>query len=140
MNEKMLDLLYRSFDDELSEEEQKEFDHALSSLPEFREERDRILEMRQMVSKNAKPAFKPYFSKRVMRQIKELQSEQEDWFGALTWVFRRFALAGAIAAAIFCILNFRSADGVSLDSALAMPQLQIEDTWALDDLTLEERN
>jgi len=80
MNEEMLNLLIRSFDENLSEVERTSLDKALAGSPELREEKKQLSDMRQMIGETAERKFKPFFSARVMRRIEESQSEQEDFF------------------------------------------------------------
>ncbi len=138
MNERLLELLYRSFDDELTKEEQRELVEALSFWPELREEKKRITEMRQMIASEAVRSFKPFFSNRVMRRLKEKTTTGEDFFESLLWAFRRIALAGALALLLLIANNVLTERSASLNSLLRMPQLSLEDVWQLDNPVLEE--
>lgn len=138
MDQKILELLYRSFDDRLTAEELQRFEKALANSPELRDEKVRIATMRKAVSQSAAQSFKPFFAERVMQRLTaemEQKSEtMEDFFNSLLWSFRRVALPGAIAVLLLFANNLLRADDLSLDSLLAMPQLTIEDTWAINDL------
>ncbi len=140
MNEEMLNLLIRSFDENLSEVERTSLDKALAGSPELREEKKQLSEMRQMIGETAERKFKPFFSARVMWHIEESQSEQEDFFGSLVWAFRVFAMVGTAAIVLFFALNSKLANDLSIDSILGLPQLSIEDTWQLGNLTEEDTN
>jgi len=140
MNEEMLNLLIRSFDENLSEVERTSLDKALAGSPELREEKKQLSEMRQMIGETAERKFKPFFSARVMRHIEASQSEQEDFFGSLVWAFRVFAMVGTAAIVLFFALNSKLANDLSIDSILGLPQLSIEDTWQLANLTEEDTN
>ena len=140
MNEEMLNLLIRSFDENLSEVERTSLDKALAGSPELREEKKQLSEMRQMIGETAERKFKPFFSARVMRHIEDSQSEQEDFFGSLVWAFRVFAMVGTAAIVLFFALNSKLANDLSIDSILGLPQLSIEDTWQLENLTEENTN
>ena len=140
MNEEMQNLLIRSFDENLSEVERTSLDKALAGSPELREEKKQFSEMRQMIGETAERKFKPFFSARVMRRIEESQAEQEDFFGSLVWAFRVFAMVGTAAIVLFFALNSNLANDLSIDSILGLPQLSIEDTWQLENLTEEDAN
>ncbi len=140
MNDEMLNLLIRSFDENLSEVERTRLNKALAGSAELREEKKRFSEMRQTIDESAERKFKPFFSARVMRRIEESQSEQEDLFGSLVWAFRVFAMVGATAIVLFFALNSKLAQDLSIDSILGLPQLSIEDTWQLENLTEENNN
>jgi len=75
-----------------------------------------------------------------MRRIEESQAEQEDFFGSLVWAFRVFAMVGTAAIVLFFALNSKLANDLSIDSILGLPQLSIEDTWQLENLTEEDAN
>lgn len=139
MKERVLNLLYRSFDQELSSEEQKELETALSSSPELQEAKKRIAAIRQMVKDEAVRSFKPFFSTRVMRSIRAVEEKSEDFFGSLIWSFRLVALVGAVAVVFLFAHNALESKNISLDSILAMPQLSLEETWELDILLEEEK-
>ncbi len=138
MNEMLLDLLYRSFDEELSKEEQIMLDKALASSLELNKEKDRIAEMRKAIAENAERSFKPFFSARVMQRIKADETEQDDFFTSLVWTFRRFAIIGAITIILLLANSILVDKSISIDTALAMPQLTLEDTWQLDIMLEEE--
>jgi hypothetical protein len=140
MNEEMLNLLIRSFDENLSEVERTSLDKALAGSPELREEKKQLFEMRQMIGETAERKFKPFFSSRVMHRIEESQTEQENFFDSLVWAFRLFAMAGAAAIVLFFALNSKLANDLSIDSILGLPQLSIEDTWQLQNLIEEDAN
>ena len=140
MNEEMLNLLIRSFDENLSEVERTRLDKALAGSPELREEKKQLSEMRQMIGETAERKFKPFFAARLMRRIEESQTEQEDFFGSLVWAFRVFAMVGTAAIVLFFALNSKLANDLSIDSILGLPQLSIEDTWQLENLTEENTN
>ena len=140
MNEEMLNLLIRSFDENLSEVERTSLDKALAGSPELRQEKKQLSDMRQMIGETAERKFKPFFSARVMRRIEESQSEQEDFFGSLVWAFRVFAMVGTAAILLFFALNSKLANDLSIDSILGLPQLSIEDTWQLENLAEEDTN
>ena len=136
MDHKLLDLLYRSFDDQLTPEEQSQLEDALANSTTLQKEKERIAAMRKTVSESAVESFEPFFAERVMRQIHT--EKGEDFFASLLWAFRRIALAGAIAAILLLANNLSRGDDISLDSVLLMPQLTLEETWELDDLAEAE--
>jgi anti-sigma factor RsiW len=138
MDQKILDLLYRSFDGQLLPEEQQRLEEALASSKQLRDEKERIVALRKTISGNAAQSFEPFFAERVMQRITAEMEQKletvEDFFNSLLWSFRRVALTGAIAVLLLFANNLLRADDLSLDSLLAMPQLTIEDTWAINDL------
>jgi len=138
MNNKILELLYRSFDAMLSQEEKTLLSQALSSSPELREEKKRIEETRRIVSEDAERTFKPFFSTRVMRKINTESLTQDDFFESLVWIFRRIALAGGLSVILLFANSLLSERDLSLDSLMGMPQITLEDSFELDNLIVEE--
>lgn len=138
MNERLLDLLYRSFDDDLTKEEQMELSKALSLSPQLREEKKRITEIRQMIQHEAVRSFKPFFSVRVMLRLRKKTLGQEDFFRALVWAFRRVALAGVVAILLLIANSIWVEKSRSLDTVLGLPQLSLEDVTELESPVLEE--
>jgi hypothetical protein len=138
MDQKILKLIYRSFDDQLTREEQQQLDAALESSLELRKEKARIASMRNMVFRTAGTKFEPNFAERVMSQIhskiENKSATVEDFFNSILWSFRRFAMAGAVAILLLLAINIIKNESLSIDSVLGIPQLTIENTWQLDDL------
>lgn len=126
MNSSIRDLLYRSLDDALTAEEKQQLDTALASSSELREEHDQLVKMRQMVSAHAATSFEPWFARRVMRQIESGDSASELFFESLFTMFRRVAVAAAVAVAITISYNVMQSDTISLFSTLGLEE---EPTW-----------
>ncbi|MDZ7261789.1 MAG: hypothetical protein ONB05_06765 [candidate division KSB1 bacterium] len=132
MNKKILDLLYRSFDSKLTKEEQQKLEKALAQSKELQEERARITKMRDVLSSSPAPAFKPFFVERVMRRIwllAEKEKRQEIFFESLLYLFRRVALAGLLVLLALLSFNWIKSEQVSLSSALALPEITMEEIF-----------
>ncbi len=103
MDKKIIDLLYRSFDNTLTPRERELLDISLEQSEELRHEQERIAATRQVIAENSGGYFKPIFAERVMRRIQTLQKKPDpayDLFEALVYMFRRVALVGVIAAIV----------------------------------------
>ncbi len=133
-----LDLLYRSFDHELSGKEQKILQDALAASSELAAEKARIEAVRNMVAQAPGQKFKPFFSARVMRGIAEMENRGEDFLANLVASFRLIFVAGAAAVVMLVAANAFSGKSLSLDSLLGLPQASLEETWELGDFVLEE--
>jgi hypothetical protein len=132
MNDAMLELLYRSFDADLTPKEQALLDEALAASEDLRTERLRILAMRQDVSRSGVDTFKPFLATRVMARIAESaerEATSERFLGALSHAFRRVVLAGAIVIAGFIIYNITVSDEISLTTVLGVPEISIEEVF-----------
>ena len=120
MNKKLKRLLYRSFDDRLSERELSRLNKALERSLELREERDRIRKQRELLAQAENPAFAPGFADRVLRRLERPAAEGNGWdllYTTLLNLFRRLALAGALALLLLLIYNLQLGDKLSPEEA-----------------------
>jgi len=120
MEERILELLYRSFDGELDPDEKAELDSALAASPELRRERDELLAMRGAVKSSAAESFGPFFAERVVRRITEERQREgggAGFFESLQYAFRRVALVAAAVAAFLLIYNLNQGSGISVAAA-----------------------
>jgi len=132
MKNEDLELLYRSFDDSLTPEEQKQLDEALTHSKALREEKTRIVTMRKAVSGNAARSFKPYFAERVMQRIEKTrqeQTKQDPFFESLLAVFRPVAMGAAVLMIILLTYNMIKSDRLSLAGAFAEPEVTLEEAF-----------
>ena len=130
MDKKITDLLYRSFDEDLSAEEQQKLDKALSDSTELRKEREQIFAMRQAVSNTGEKSFKPFFAERVMNRIKTRRaprSEADSFFDSLIAVFRPVAIATAIILITLFSYNLTKTGNYTLAGALGERQITLEE-------------
>jgi hypothetical protein len=116
MNKKIHRLLYRSFEDRLSEKEQTILGEALERSPELRLEKERIRRQREMLSQGAALSFGPGFADRVMGRLNGADIGANGWelfYATLISLFRRFAIAGAVALLVLLFYNLRLGDKLS---------------------------
>ncbi len=120
MEKRMLELLYRSLDGELSPDERKDLDAALAGSPGLRREREDLIAMRGVVTDGAVRSFGPFFAERVMstiRSAREKEAAGARFFDSLLYAFRRVALAAAAIAAFLLIYNINQGGSVSVAAA-----------------------
>lgn len=128
MNKQMLALLYRSFDEPLTQEQLKELDDALSSSSELKQEKERIAKMRVLLSESAQKSFKPFFAEKVVQRVNKLaKSGQEIFFESLFKLFRPVAIAAAVVIITIVSYNLFKSGELSINSALGQPELTFED-------------
>lgn len=125
MNSKILELLYRSFDRELNPNEQHQLEQALAGSKELREEKERIANMRTMISDSSEEKFHPFFAEKVMRRIREEQT-QENFLDSLVHVFRPVAIAATVVLIALMSYNVLKSNEVSVASAFAQPEITLE--------------
>ena len=129
-NKKILELLYRSFDDNLEEKEQEQLAEALENSKELRKEKELIAAQRQFISDSAAQSFKPFFADRVMNRIKRISEKKntlETFYDTFKAVFQRFAIAGAVIMLALIIYNLGIGDSLS-----------VEEIFYASDFTFEE--
>ena len=134
MNKKILELLYRSFDDDLEEKEQKQLAEALKNSEELRKEKEQILAQRRAVSLSAEKSFKPFFAERVMKRIQSMGEKEntlEILYESLKVMFRRFAIAGAVVLIALIIYNLGTGESLSMDEAFYVSDLTFEEILQL---------
>ena len=132
MKNEDLELLYRSFDDSLTPDEQKQLDEALSNSKALRDEKNRIVSMRKAVSGSAARSFKPFFAERVMQQIQQSHQnavKQDPFFESLLAVFRPVAMGAAVMMIILLTYNMIKSDRLSLAGAFAEPEVTLEEAF-----------
>ena len=113
-----LDLLYRSFDQTLSHDEEKTLRDALAASPELGLEKARIEEMRALVSQNRRSAFKPFFTARVIQRIDALENPAVNFLAHLFSSFRLVTLTGAAAVALLIAINVASATAADQNDSI----------------------
>lgn len=138
MNDRILDLLYRALDGELTDEEQQQLTSALESSAELSAERDQLMQMRGMVQANAVRSFRPFFSTRVMRRLQPSQRHADGFWSALTRSFRLVAATGVAVVVLLLVSTALTANDLSLSTLLGLPEATLEQTWQMD--YLEEIN
>jgi anti-sigma factor RsiW len=118
MNKKILRLLYRAADGELSDKEKLKLSRALEASPQLRREKDRIHQQRESLRQGAASSFSPGFADRLMHRIQRLESESNGWelfYATLAAFFRRFAIVGALALLLLLSYNLKLGDRLEAD-------------------------
>jgi anti-sigma factor RsiW len=142
MDERILELLYKSLDGELTPEEMSDLEAALAISSELRKEREDLLAVRGLVKAGAAESFGPFFARRVMRAIRSARDEEVSgarFFASLEYAFRRVVLVAAAIAVFLLIYNLNQGGSMSLAAAFGTPEASIEEILAAPvEETLEE--
>lgn len=128
MNKKILKILYKSFDSELSDREKKILEKSLEQSEELRRERQKILEMRQHLGNAPELKFRPFFAQRTVTLYKsriKRASEQKFLF-SLESVFKPIAIAAMIALFSLMFYNMKTTHNYSLAGALGKEPAKLE--------------
>lgn len=134
MDKKMIDLLYRSFEQALSEVEQRELDDALARSPELRQERELLQALFGAAGSERRVRFAPFFDSRVMARIAAAKGAagaagEVSFFDSLLYAFQRVAVIGALAALAIIIYNLGTGDTISLAQAFRLPELSLSEVF-----------
>jgi hypothetical protein len=131
MDKKLKDLLYRSFDSELSPEEKRILEQALTQSDELRREKEIIASLRSDIQSCKETSFNPNFVDRVMEKIhsKEQRDESEQLFDSLFVYFRPVAIAASILIIIIAGYNISTTGSFSLEGALGVPEVSVDDVY-----------
>jgi len=125
MKKNISELLYLSFDGQLTEDEQQWLKEALEQSAQLRQEKERIAALRGSISSGAPKSFRPFFAERVMRAIttaREAKSGLQRFSESLQLAFRRVALVGATVILLLLAFNIVRTGDVSFAGALGIPQ------------------
>jgi anti-sigma factor RsiW len=124
MNDRMLELLYRSFDSELSPLEQAMLDKTLAESPELRAEQARVVSMRTTLSDHTRQGFSLGFAERVMGRIEKETRATDFQLNLILGIRRSFRWVAAAAVPVLV--------------ALAIWDFKLEDTQNAQSTTTEE--
>ena len=140
MNNKLLKLMLKELDSNLTETEKAELQKELAESEELQNvllDRQRILKIRQAVADSSRSSFKPFFAERIMQKINQPSQDAnryEVFVDFLVNPFRKIALIAIFLTLILISYNLGSRGDISLDGALGIPQISVED--ALDPISL----
>ncbi len=95
MDEKILELLYRSFDSKLSRDEQNKLRQALEKSEELKSHKEELLKMRNSLKSDKPQGFGYLFADKIIQKIKNLEEKSKDelFFDSIISVFRPMAIA-----------------------------------------------
>ncbi len=119
----MLQLLKRSFDEELEPAEKEKLDEAVSDSPGLMEEKKRLEALRNVLG-TQEYLFSDSFAENVMTRIEV--NEKYDADNAFMFAFNRIALPGLAAAIILLLFTILNNGTLSFESFLGVESLQNE--------------
>jgi len=113
MDEKFLELLYRSFDSELKPDEQEKLEKALNNSEELKSQKEEILKMRASLKQNESQSFGYMFADKVMNKISKAEKKSTDelFFDSIIYVFRPMAIAATFLLVFLVSYNMLSDNG-----------------------------
>ncbi len=129
-HKKVLKLLYRSFDTDLSKKKNQRLQKALDDSKDLRDEKELILSRRKAVTDNAERAFRPYFADRLMAQIAAMGDKkniQESFYDALIFGFKRLAVVGALVMIGLIFFNVIQGHIIPVDEVFFASDMALEE-------------
>ena len=129
-HKKVLKLLYKSFDTDLSKKKNLRLEKALDESKDLKDEKELILSRRQAVTDSAEKAFRPYFADRVMTQIAALgdkKDTQESFYDALMFGFKRLAVVGGLVMIVLLFFNVFQGHIIPVDEVFFASDLALEE-------------
>jgi len=137
--EKKRELLYASFDRELSPDEKNRLDEYLTD-PGLKEEKEELEEMRHLLGKTSWH-FDAGFSSRVMERIQEEKEEtrvvEMESTGQFFSFFRKIAVASVAAIVILLISIYLTSGTINKETVLGMDNFTEDNlvSYLLEDFT-----
>jgi hypothetical protein len=131
MDYKIKKILFESFDRDLKPGEQNKLDKALAESAELQKEKADLERMRNKISTQSGQTFNVLFADRVMHGIRrvKIQKENLEFFESIAHLFRPIAIAAAVLIIAMASLNLFESDRVSLESAIAVPEVTVNDAY-----------
>jgi hypothetical protein len=131
MYEDKKDLMYASFDRDLSTDEQKSLREALGNSADLQKEFNDLKELRKKVSLAGEVSFKPFFSERVMERL-SLQFEPVEAvlsvFSSLKYAFFRVSAGAAMACLIIIFFNVNKADNSQSELSITSQSITLSES------------
>lgn len=120
MNRKFKNLLYLSFDGELSAKEKDLLDKALAESPELRREQAEISRQRQALSQGRDVSFGPMFAERVVSKLSFSQQHENGmavFYEVFKGMFAKIAIVGAVVLLLLFSYNLTIGDQMTEEEA-----------------------
>jgi hypothetical protein len=139
MDDKMLELLYRSLDIKLNQNEQNILDTALTNSDELRAHKEAILKMRSSLKNDAPQKFGHLFADRVMQKIEKLEQKSSDeiFFESIFSVFKPIVFAATFLLVFWVSYKYIN-DGNLFDSAQNSSDITLAEAFdPFNELTTE---
>ena len=137
MDEKILELLYRSFDSELSQDEQNKLRQALEKSEELKSYREEMLKMRKSLKPNNPQGFGYMFADKVMLKIKNLEEKSTDelFFDSIISVFRPIAIAATFLLIFLISYNVISEKGNLFNGTQQSQDITLAEAFGCNNVT-----
>ncbi len=129
MKNSWLKLLYKSFDQDLNEQEEAALNRLLSESAELRKEQQKITGLRSDLNFLQVDSFEPGFVNRLMAELtvgEKIMVAANGWKTALADVFRPVAVAATLTIVALVVIGLNTSDQPSFESLFGIPQYTLE--------------
>jgi len=123
MDKKLLKILQKSYDGQLSPAEKELLENALKTDPALQKEKRETDQLRKVIS-SANFSFEPGFSERVMSKLENDVPADTHLSNPFVYAFYRIALPGLVAAVILFLFTVFSSGTLSPESLMGIDRLQ----------------
>jgi hypothetical protein len=133
MDENLKILLYRSFEEQLNQEEYNKLEDGLENSFELREEKEKIIRIRRILQTDKIDTFKPFFADRVMNKLEAAGKdlEEDSLFESLFFLFKPVAIAATALIIVIACYNIVSTGQFSLEGAMGIPEVTVDDAYEI---------
>ncbi len=123
------DLLYRSFDEDLSTKKKIQLENSLKKSEALRMEKNQIQHMRGTLAGFKELSFSPFFVKRVVSRLKTSRPKNglESLYLSMKSIFRPIAVAGTVLLLALLLYNIRLGDSLNSDEVLYASNATIQE-------------
>lgn len=123
------DLLYRSFDEDLSTKKKIQLENSLKKSEALRMEKNQIQHMRETLAGFEELSFSPFFVKRVVSRLKTSRPKNglESLYLSMKSIFRPIAVAGTVLLLALLLYNIRLGDSLNSDEVLYASNATIQE-------------
>jgi hypothetical protein len=129
MNNVLYDLILRSTDSTLSENEAKKLQELLNTSPDAQQIRNELLQLKQLTESKNSSSFSPFFTERVIARLQEPKESLADRFFS---VFRPIAFSALVLTVLFSSYNILHVNSFTLFAPLGIHSQTLEQKLTLE--------
>lgn len=138
MNKKKL--LYKSFEQKLTDKEQKLLDKLLSNSESLRNEQRKILKMREGLLNFSVPGFKSVFEDEIMKKVNGSKYSKKIYFEQLEYSFKKVAFAMMVIIVLVLGYHFQKYGSIDFQGILGIEKVKMGDALNINELYSFDNN
>ena len=126
MNTHIRQLLIRSLDQQLSQEELLELNLALEKNPALRNEQQELIETRKLIE-NQQFGFQPFFASKVMQKLQKTAKSGKDLLESMYFAFLRISLPTLAVCIVLLLLIWYNEGSFSIETLTGVSDLSFDE-------------